>query len=84
MTYRQIPLFDSTDRLPIKALVGSNLQRRMSEKGISQRMLAALMGTTQTTVSCWVTARKTIDLDRLDHICQALDVTPEYLIRRHG
>ena len=58
----------------------TRLKKSINERGLSQRMLATLIGTTEQSVSRWVRGNRTPDVDALYKMCKALDVSADYLL----
>ena len=64
----------------MKDVFTTRLKKSINERGLSQRMLATLIGTTEQSVSRWVRGNRTPDVDALYKMCKALDVSADYLL----
>lgn len=57
-----------------------NLKNAMQEAGINQRQLAEKLGTTQQTISRWLSQRHEPDFETLLKICEFFDESPNSLL----
>ena len=64
----------------MKDIFTTRLKKSINERGLTQRMLATLIGTTEQSVSRWVRGNRTPDVDALYKMCKALDVSADYLL----
>ena len=64
----------------MKDVFKTRLKQSINERGLSQRMLATLIGTTEQSVSRWVKGNRTPNADMLYRMCKALDVSADYLL----
>lgn len=60
--------------------LGEKINQAMRAKGINQRQLAEKTYITQTTVSRYITGQRTPDAIALKAICEALDVSADWLL----
>lgn len=58
----------------------TRLKKSINERGLTQRMLATLIGTTEQSVSRWARGNRIPDVDALYKMCKALDVSADYLL----
>lgn len=63
-----------------KPKFAENLKLALATKGISQKVLADKLGTTQATVSRWVNGENEPAFELLLEICDILDETPNTLL----
>lgn len=61
-------------------VLSDRLKQSISERGITQRQLAALCDTTEVSVSRWVRGKRVPDAETLYKLCKALDVSADYLL----
>ena len=61
-------------------VLSDRLKQSISERGITQRQLAALCDTTEVSVSRWVRGKRVPDAETLYRLCKALDVSADYLL----
>lgn len=64
----------------MKDVFKTRLKQSITERGLTQRMLATLIGTTEQSVSRWANGNKTPNADMLYRMCKALDVSADYLL----
>lgn len=64
----------------MKDVFTTRLKQSITERGLSQRMLATLIGTTEQSVSRWANGNRTPNADVLYRMCKALDVSADYLL----
>ena len=64
----------------MKGLFTTRLKKSINERGLTQRMLATLIGTTEQSVSRWANGNRTPNADMLYRMCKALDVSADYLL----
>ena len=50
------------------------------DRGLTQRMLATLKGTTEVSISRWANGSRLPNTDALYRLCKALDVSADYLL----
>lgn len=60
-------------------IFAENLNRIMREKGLSQRELARLLGTSHSTINFWCTAVNVPRAKKMDRLCEVLEVAPTEL-----
>ena len=63
-----------------KDVFTDRLKQSINERGLTQRMLATLIGTTEQSVSRWANGNRTPNADMLYRMCKALDVSADYLL----
>ena len=63
----------------IYSTFGKSLKKHLDEKNKTQRDLADYMGVTEATVSCWVNGVKMPRMNKIDKICEYLNITRESL-----
>ncbi len=61
-------------------MVGNNIKRFRTERGITQDELAEKLSVTRQAVSNWERGKTEPDIETLDRLAQALDVSAEALI----
>lgn len=54
-------------------IVGKNLRRIMYEKGVSQAQMSQELGLAKTTISNWMTGKRTPRMDKIDLLCHYLN-----------
>lgn len=64
----------------MKTVFTTRLKQSITERGLTQRMLATLIGTTEQSVSRWAKGNRTPNADMLYRMCKALDVSADYLL----
>jgi len=64
----------------VKDVFTTRLKQSITERGLTQRMLATLIGTTEQSVSRWANGNRTPNADMLYRMCKALDVSADYLL----
>ena len=64
----------------MKDVFTERLKQSITERGLTQRMLATLIGTTEQSVSRWANGNRTPYADMLYRMCNALDVSADYLL----
>lgn len=64
----------------MKDVFTTRLKQSITERGLTQRMLATLIGTTEQSVSRWANGNRTPNADMLYRMCKALDVSADYLL----
>ena len=64
----------------MKDVFTDRLKKSITERGLTQRMLATLIGTTEQSVSRWANGNRTPNADMLYKMCKALDVSADYLL----
>lgn len=64
----------------MKDVFTTRLKKSINERGLTQRMLATLIGTTEQSVSRWAKGNRTPNADMLYRMCKALDVSADYLL----
>lgn len=64
----------------MKDVFTTRLKKSINERGLTQRMLATLIGTTEQSVSRWANGNRTPNADMLYRMCKALDVSADYLL----
>ena len=64
----------------MKDVFKTRLKQSITERGLTQRMLATLIGTTEQSVSRWAKGNRTPNADMLYRMCKALDVSADYLL----
>ncbi len=64
----------------MKTVFTTRLKQSINERGLTQRMLATLIGTTEQSVSRWARGNRTPDVEALYKMCKALDVSADYLL----
>ena len=64
----------------MKDVFTTRLKKSITESGLTQRMLATLIGTTEQSVSRWANGNRTPNADMLYRMCKALDVSADYLL----
>lgn len=64
----------------MKDVFTERLKQSINERGLTQRMLATLIGTTEQSVSRWAKGNRTPNADMLYRMCKALDVSADYLL----
>lgn len=64
----------------MKDVFTDRLKKSITERGLTQRMLATLIGTTEQSVSRWANGNRTPNADMLYRMCKALDVSADYLL----
>ena len=60
--------------------IGDRIKLKREEKGLSQRELAALANTSNASISRWETDSRDINADNIISRCDALEVTPTWLL----
>jgi len=65
----------------INRIVSENLNRLLEERNITQQELAEYIGVTQASVSNWCKGIKMPRMDKIDKICQYLDVERSALLK---
>lgn len=60
--------------------IGERILNLIKEKGMTQKEFSELTGIPQSTMSSWKTRKQNPGMDRLQIICDTLDVDPFYLI----
>ena len=65
----------------INRIVSENLNRLLEERNITQQELAEYIGVTQASVSNWCKGIKMPRMDKIDKICQYLDVERSALMK---
>jgi len=64
----------------MKERFSDRLKQSIQDRGITQRMLATLIDTTEQSVSRWANGNRTPNADMLYRMCKALDVSADYLL----
>lgn len=64
----------------MKAEFADRLKESIQDRGITQRMLATLTGTTEVSVSRWANGSRLPNTDALYKMCKVLDVSADYLL----
>ena len=64
----------------MKDIFTNRLKKSINERGLTQRMFATLIGTTEQSVSRWAKGNRTPNADMLYRMCKALDVSADYLL----
>ena len=64
----------------MKDIFTTRLKKSITERGLTQRMLATLIGTTEQSLSRWANGNRTPNADMLYRMCKALDVSADYLL----
>lgn len=64
----------------MKTVFTTRLKQSINERGLTQRMLATKIGTTEQSVSRWASGNRTPNVDALYKMCKALDVSADYLL----
>jgi len=57
-----------------RSIIASNIKKYRMQRGLKQKELADIIGTTGNTISNWEMNVSKIDIDSLAKICEALDV----------
>lgn len=65
----------------INRIVSENLNRLLEERNITQQELAEYIGVTQASVSNWCKGIKMPRMDKIDKICQYLDIERSDLMK---
>lgn len=65
----------------INRIVSENLNRLLEERNITQQELAEYIGVTQASVSNWCKGIKMPRMDKIDKICQYLDIERSALLK---
>lgn len=60
--------------------IGQRLKTAMDIKGISQKELAELVGTTEVTISRYVNDTRSIKIEYIIKICNALQISSDWLL----
>ena len=63
-----------------KIVFQDRLKQSIQDRGITQRMLATLTGTTEVSISRWANGSRLPNTDALYKLCKALDVSADYLL----
>lgn len=64
----------------MKSGFSERLKESIQDRGITQRMLATLTGTTEVSISRWANGSRLPNADALYRLCKALDVSADYLL----
>lgn len=64
----------------MKSGFSDRLKQSIQDRGITQRMLATLTGTTEVSISRWANGSRLPNTDALYKMCKALDVSSDYLL----
>ena len=65
----------------INRIISENLNRLLEERNITQQELAEYIGVTQASVSNWCKGIKMPRMDKIDKICQYLDIERSDLMK---
>ena len=66
--------------MPTNDIARHNIKRYRKQKKMSQKEFADALDVTHSSVSAWETGKNSIDLNRLNQICQVLDITMKELL----
>ncbi len=65
--------------MDISKIVGENLKRARTEKGITQKQIAAELKKYQSDYSEYETGKIQLDYEKIVYLCKRFDVTPNEL-----
>lgn len=65
--------------MEINKIVGENLKRARTEKGVTQKQIAAELKKYQSDYSEYETGRIQLDYEKIVYLCKRFDITPNEL-----
>ncbi len=68
----------------INAVIARNIQNCMTDRGLSQKELAAALGVSQASISNWCQGIKMPRMDKIDRICDFFGIKRSYLLCDHS